>query len=178
MDGVYSLHNGHGNIHHPPDMELIIIAALAAHRVIGSQNTLPWRLPEDIAHFKAVTMGHTLIMGRRTYASIGHPLPGRRNIIVSSTLLVRPHPDCILFPSLSTALAACQQEAKVFCIGGGQLYRAVLPLAHTLILTMIDLHVQGDIFFPAFSDLPFSQVASIPLTTNPPSRIEIYHRKP
>ncbi len=158
-------------------MELIIIAALAAHRVIGSQNAIPWRLPEDIAHFKAVTMGHTLIMGRQTYTSIGHPLPGRRNIIVSSTLLVRPHPDCILFPSLPVALAASRQEAKVFCIGGGQLYRAFLPLAHTLILTMIDIHVQGDVYFPDFSHLPFSLVASIPLTTDPPSRIEIYHRK-
>ncbi|MBM9538334.1 dihydrofolate reductase [Desulfobulbus alkaliphilus] len=157
-------------------MELIIIAALAAHRVIAFQQAIPWHLPQDMAHFKAVTMGHTLIMGRRTYTSIGHPLPGRRNIIVSSTLLVRPHPDSLVVPSLSAALAHCQQEARVFCIGGGQLYRAFLPIAHSLILTMIDLHVQGDVFFPDFSDLPFSLVASIPLTTDPPSRIEIYQR--
>jgi dihydrofolate reductase len=157
-------------------MELIIIAALAAHRVIGFQNTIPWRIPEDKAHFKTVTMGYPLIMGRRTYESIGHPLPGRRNIVISCAPLFRPHADCAVVPSLSAALDLCQQDVKVFCIGGGQLYRAVLPLADTLILTVIDLHVPGDVFFPDFSDQPFSLVASSSLTLDPPSRVEIHCR--
>ena len=157
-------------------MELIIIAALAAHRVIGFQNAIPWQLPEDREHFKAVTMGSPLIMGRRTYESIGQPLPGRRNIVISGTPLFRPHPVCTVVPSLSAALDLCQQEVKVFCIGGEQLYRAVLPLANTLILTVIDLHVPGDVFFPDCTDQPFSLVASSSLTLEPPSRVEIYRR--
>lgn len=157
-------------------VELIIIAALATHRVIGFQNTIPWQLPEDRAHFKAVTMGYPLIMGRRTYESIGYPLPGRRNIIISSAPLFRPHPVCTVVPSLSAALDICQQEVKVFCIGGGQLYRAVLPLADTLILTLIDLHVPGDVFFPDYTDQPFALVASSSLTLNPTSRVEIHRR--
>lgn len=159
-----------------PSVELIIIAALAAHRVIGFQNAIPWHLPEDRAHFKAVTMGYPMIMGRRTYESIGHPLPGRRNIVISSAPLFRPHPICTVVPSLSAALDLCQQEVKVFCIGGGQLYRAVLPLADTLILTVIDLHVPGDVFFPDITAQSFSLVASSSLTLDPPSRVEIHRR--
>jgi dihydrofolate reductase len=159
-------------------MELILIAAMAANRVIGHRNSIPWRIPEDIHFFKAVTMGHPLIMGRKTYDSIGRPLPGRKMIVVSANPLYRAHPDCTVVSSLDAAIALCADAEKVFVIGGEQLYRAALPLAHTLILTLIDGVYEGDTYFPDFADQPFLLVdsrvlaASVPLTINTYRRIE------
>ena len=96
-------------------MELIIIAAMAANRVIGCNNTIPWQIPEDMAHFKATTMGHPLIMGRKTYESIGAPLPGRINIVVSANPRFRPHPECIVAASLFEAIRLCAGRGKGFC---------------------------------------------------------------
>ncbi len=167
-------------------MELIIIAALAGmagtagnpanRRVIGRHNTIPWRIPEDMAHFKATTMGHPLIMGRKTYLSLGAPLPGRRNIVISANPRFRPHPDCLTAASLPAALALCGGADKVFVVGGEQLYRAALPLADTLILTLIDQEYEGDTFFPDFSDLPFRLVDSRPLGAAMPARVNTYRR--
>lgn len=167
-------------------MELIIIAAVAgmtgiagipANRgVIGLHNTIPWRIPEDMAHFKATTMGHPLIMGRKTYLSLGGPLPGRRHIVVSANPHFRPHPDCLSALSLPAAVALCADADKVFVIGGEQLYRAALPLADTLILTLIDREYEGDAFFPDFADLPFRLVDSRPLGAAVPARVNTYRR--
>ena len=159
-------------------MELIIIAAMAANRVIGCHNTIPWQIPEDMAHFKATTMGHPLIMGRRTYESIGAPLPGRINIVVSANPRFRAHSECIVVASLFEAIRLCAASEKAFVIGGEQLFRAALPLAHTIILTKIDQEYEGDTFFPDFSDQPFCLVdsrrlaASVPLTINTYRRVE------
>ena len=159
-------------------MELIIIAAMAANRVIGCHNTIPWQIPEDMAHFKATTMGHPLIMGRRTYESIGAPLPGRINIVVSANPRFRAHSECIVVTSLFEAIRLCAASEKAFVIGGEQLFRAALPLAHTIILTKIDQEYEGDTFFPDFSDQPFFLVdsrrldASVPLTINTYRRVE------
>lgn len=141
-------------------MELIIIAAIAANRVIGRHHTIPWHIAEDVAHFKATTMGHPLIMGRHTYASIGGPLPGRRCIVVSRTADFQPHPACTKVASLEEALSLCAGATHVFVIGGGQLYQAALPLADTLLLTWLEQSVDGDVFFPAFEHLPFTLVDS------------------
>jgi dihydrofolate reductase len=161
-------------------VELIIIAALAGmaanRRVIGLHNTIPWRIPEDMAHFKATTMGHPLIMGRKTYLSLGAPLPGRRNIVVSANPRFQPHPDCLTAASLPAALALCGDADKVFVVGGEQLYRAALPLADTLILTLIDGDYEGDAFFPDFSDLLFRLVDSRPLGAAVPARVNTYRR--
>jgi dihydrofolate reductase len=151
-------------------LELIIIAAMATNRVIGCNNAIPWKIPEEMAHFKSTTMGHTLIMGRKTYESLGGPLPGRRNIIVSADPCVQVHPSCTVAASLSQAITLCQGAGKVFFIGGAQLYRAALPLAQTLILTVIGQDFAGDAFFPDFSGQGFvlaetKQIAaSLPLT--------------
>lgn len=160
-------------------MKLILIAAMAANRVIGRNNAIPWQLPEEMEHFKKTTMGHTLIMGRKTYASIGGPLSGRRNIIVTANPSFQAHPDCIVAASLPQAIALCQGEEKVFVIGGAQLYRAALPLADTLILTVIGKDFVGDTFFPDFAAQPFQLVDSrelpasvLPLTVNIYRRIE------
>lgn len=160
-----------------PTVELIIIAAMAANRVIGRHHTIPWHIPEDMAHFKATTLGHPVIMGRTTYTSIGSPLPGRDNIVVSRDPRFRPHPDCTVVASLQAAIARCQSAPRAFVIGGEQLYRAALPLAQTLILTRIDREYEGDTFFPDFSDQPFTLVDRRPLAASVPLTIETYHRK-
>jgi dihydrofolate reductase len=161
----------------PTSMELIIIAAMAIGRVIGSHNTIPWQIPEDMAHFKAVTMGYPVILGRRTYESIGGPLPGRQTIVVTANPSFHPHPDCTVAASLTEAIRCCQGADKVFIAGGVRLYREALARADTLILTVIDHVYQGDTFFPDFSDSSFVLTSSQPLAAAVPVRIETYHRR-
>ncbi len=162
-------------------MELILIAAVAANGVIGGQGSLPWRIPEDMAHFKATTMGHSVLMGRTTYASIGGLLPGRSTIVLSRNPHFQAHSDCRVLASLGEALASCRNAAKVFVAGGAQLYQAALPLADTLLLTRIEKEYAGDAFFPDFSAYPFILTACRPLPTKSLApdisvRIETYRR--
>jgi len=159
-------------------MELILIAAMAANRVIGFHNTIPWRIPEEMAHFKATTMGHPLIVGRITYQSIGGPLPGRRMIVVSGNPAFRPHADCAAAASLAEAIALCAGAAKVFVGGGVRLYREALPLADTLILTVIGQNYEGDAFFPDFSDLSYECIEQKILPAAIPLRVETHRRTP
>jgi len=129
--------------------QLCLIAALAANRVIGAQGRLPWHLPDDLRHFKRLTEGHPVIMGRRTWESIGRPLPGRRNIVVSR----RPGyaaAGAQVAASLDDALALCAGAPRVFVIGGADLYAAALPIADVLELTEIGAEFEGDTRFPAF----------------------------
>ena len=129
---------------------LSLIAAVAANGVIGSDNALPWRLPEDLKHFKALTLGHPVIMGRKTYEPIGRPLPGRRNIVVTRNPDYRAE-GCETRNTLEAALATCQYDgAEIFVIGGAQVYAAALPLAQRLYLTEIHAGFAGDAHFPAF----------------------------
>lgn len=131
-------------------MRVSVIAAMAQNRVIGINNTLPWRLPEDLKHFKALTMGHHIVMGRKTYESIGKPLPGRTTVIVTRS----PDyaiPGCLVAHSVEAALAACQDDDEIFFVGGAELYRQVLPRADRLYLTEIQRPFEGDARFPEFS---------------------------
>lgn len=126
-----------------------IIAAIAANGVIGRNNDLPWHLPEDLKRFRALTMGHHIIMGRKTYDSLGRLLPGRTTVIVSR------NPDyhvegAIVVSSLATAIAACANDPEVFVIGGAQLYREALPLADRLYLTELQEAFEGDASFPVY----------------------------
>jgi len=161
----------------PTNMELIIIAAMAKDRVIGSHNTIPWQIPEDMAHFKAVTMGYPVILGRRTYESIGGPLPGRQTIVVTANPSFHLHPDCRMAASPNEAIRCCKGADKVFIAGGVRLYQEALALADTLILTVIDHVYQGDTFFPDFSDSSFVLTNSQPIAAAVPVRIETYHRR-
>lgn len=129
---------------------LSMIAAMAKNRVIGRDNTLPWHLPEDLRHFKATTLGKPVIMGRKTWESLGRPLPGRRNIVVSRNPAYAPAGG-ELFPSLEAALAACGDEPECFVIGGAELYRQALPLARKIHLTEIDTEIEGDAHFPVIA---------------------------
>ncbi|MBM4180575.1 MAG: dihydrofolate reductase [Betaproteobacteria bacterium] len=128
---------------------LSVIAAMARNRVIGVNNTLPWRLPEDLKHFKALTMGHPIIMGRKTFESIGKPLPGRTTVIVTRDSGYRVE-GCLTATSIDAAIAACAGEPEIFFVGGAELYAQVLPRADRLYLTEIQADYAGDAWFPAF----------------------------
>lgn len=153
-----------------------MIAAMAANRVIGRDNAIPWRIPEEMAHFKATTMGHILIMGRRTYESIGGPLPGRRSIVVTANPAYRVHQDCAVASSLPAAIALCRGADKVFIIGGEQLFREALPLVQTLLLTVIHQDFAGDVFFPDFSGQPLVLAESREIAAVPRCTIQTYRR--
>lgn len=127
-----------------------LIAAVASNGVIGSDNALPWRLSEDLKRFKALTLGHPVIMGRKTYESIGRPLPGRRNIVISRTAGYAAE-GCEVAGSFGAALAACRTGSdEIFVIGGAQIYAEALPLARRLYLTEIHRDYAGDARFPSF----------------------------
>jgi dihydrofolate reductase len=125
-----------------------VIVAMARNRVIGINNTLPWRLPADLQHFKALTMGHHIIMGRKTYESIGKPLPGRTTVIVTRNADYRVA-GCITATSIDAAIAACGEDPEIFFVGGAELYAQVLPRADRLYLTEIQADYAGDAHFPA-----------------------------
>lgn len=129
---------------------LALIAAVAANGVIGADNALPWRLPEDLKRFKALTLGHPVIMGRKTFESIGRPLPGRRNIVVSRNREYAAA-GCEVAASLEAALKSCRNGSdEVFVIGGAQIYAEALPLAQRLYLTEIRAEFAGDARFPEY----------------------------
>ncbi len=128
---------------------LSVIVAMARNRVIGIRNTLPWRLPDDLRHFKALTMGHHIIMGRKTYESIGRPLPGRTTVIVTRDPDYRMD-GCLTATSIDAAIATCAGDAEIFFVGGAEMYAQVLPRADRLYLTEIQADYAGDAWFPAF----------------------------
>lgn len=130
-------------------MKLIIIAALSRNRVIGKDGRLPWHISEDLQRFKRLTTGHTVLMGRKTYESLGKPLPLRRNVVLTSHTI----PDVETYPTLAQALQALEKEEKVFVIGGGEIFAQLLDHADELHLTLIDKEVEGDTFFPPYKHL-------------------------
>ena len=139
-----------------------LIAAVASNGVIGSDNALPWRLPEDLKRFKALTLGHPVIMGRKTYESIGRPLPGRRNIVISRTAGYAAE-GCEVAGSFGAALAACRTGSdEIFVIGGAQIYAEALPLARRLYLTEIRRDYEGDAHFPALSRREWNEIRREP----------------
>lgn len=126
-----------------------LVAAVASNRIIGSNGRLPWSLPEDLKHFKRLTLGHPVIMGRRTWESLKGPLPGRDNIVVSAT----PGYDAAgaaVANSLEGALALCAGEPVAFVIGGSRLFAESLPIADGLVMTEIDRPYEGDTWFPQY----------------------------
>ena len=129
---------------------ITLIAAVARNRVIGAGNALPWRLPEDLKRFKSLTLGHPIIMGRKTWDSLGRPLPGRTNIVISrSADFAAPGIRVAGSLEASVALAASAGAAEAFVIGGADIYAQALPIADRLQLTEIDRDFAGDAYFPA-----------------------------
>lgn len=125
------------------------IAAMSLNRVIGDGNKIPWHLPEDFKWFKATTLGHVLVMGRKTFESIGRPLPGRETIVLSRTGW--SHPGVQTAASL-VAVKSLSGDRQVFICGGAEIYAQALPRCSDLFLTLVKREVPGDAFFPAFED--------------------------
>ncbi len=137
---------------------LSIIAAMAKNRTIGVNNTLPWRCPEDLKHFKALTMGHHMIMGRKTFDSIGKPLPGRTTVVVTRDTKLKIE-GCLVAHSLQDAIAACKNDNEVFIVGGADIYAQSLQLADTLYITEIQRDVEGDAHFPEFDKSAWLEIS-------------------
>ncbi|MDD4913244.1 MAG: dihydrofolate reductase [Sideroxydans sp.] len=138
--------------------KLSIIVAMAQNRTIGINNTLPWRCPEDLKHFKALTMGHHMIMGRKTFDSIGKPLPGRTTVVVTRDKDLKID-GCIVTHSLQEAIAACAGDTETFIVGGADIYTQSLQLADTLYITEIQQDVEGDAHFPIFDKRAWQETA-------------------
>jgi dihydrofolate reductase len=135
-----------------------LIAALARNRVIGIENRLPWKLSDDLKHFKALTFGHHILMGRKTYESIGRPLPGRTTVIITRAGFPAPA-GCVVAHSIEEAITACEGDQEIFFVGGADLYRQGLPLADRLYLTEIQADVEGDAWFPEFNRAQWTEVS-------------------
>ena len=131
-------------------MKIAIIVATDEQGLIGKDNDLPWRLSADLQHFKRVTMAKPIIMGRRTHESIGRPLPGRQNIVISSRQGYQAQ-GCDVVQSLDAALDLCPNEEEVMIMGGASLYQQTLPIADKLYLTLVHTRLEGDTWFPEWS---------------------------
>ncbi len=156
-------------------MEIIIIAAMASNRVIGRAGTVPWHNSSELRFFKKTTWGAPLIMGRKTFDSIGRPLPGRDNIVISRRQELKIA-GCQTASSLRESLNLCAQAAKVFVIGGAQIFQAAIPLAHTIILSVLPDTVPGDTLFPIIS-VDFRLQSSVMMPGDEPYRVETYRRQ-
>lgn len=159
---------------------LAIIVAMARGRVIGRDNGLPWRVPEDMRYFVRVTTGHAVIMGRKTYESIGKPLRDRRNIVVSRRPDLRL-PGCEVAHSLEQALRLAREggDAEPIVIGGASLYAEALPMATRLYITEIDRDVEGgDAFFPPIDSCAFAEVERRPGQTPDVTFVTLERRPP
>lgn len=157
----------------PVRTQLALIVAMAKNRTIGINNTLPWRIPEDLKHFKALTMGHHMIMGRKTFESIGKPLPGRTTVVVSRDCNLKID-GCIVAHSLQEAVAACANDPQIFVVGGADIYAQALDLADTLYITEIQRDVIGDAWFPEFDRSEWLEVARETRRQEAPEPLE-YH---
>jgi dihydrofolate reductase len=125
---------------------IVLIGAMSQNRAIGKNNQLPWQLPVDLSYFKKITAGQTVVMGRKTFESLGHPLAGRTNIVLSATPTFRP-PGVLVARSVEMILVQAKTET-VFIIGGSRIYQLFLPYAKRIYLTLIEAVFEGDVFFP------------------------------
>lgn len=141
-------------------MRISLIVAMDRNRLIGAGNRLPWHLPADLAHFKRITLGKPIVMGRRTWESIGRPLPGRHNIVV--TRGQGEFPGATRVASPEAAIAAAGEVDELMVIGGSQLYEAFLPLAERIYLTRVDAEFEGDAWFPELDPREWLEVACEP----------------
>jgi len=133
-----------------------IVVAISENHVIGKDNQLLWHIPADLKHFKDITTGHTVIMGRKTYESVGKPLPRRRNIIITRQAITIE--GCEVVNSIETALSLCKDEAEVFIVGGAEIYKQAISLTDRIYLTIIHKEFEGDSFFPEINASEWKEV--------------------
>jgi dihydrofolate reductase len=131
-------------------MNVSLIVAMADDQVIGRAGTLPWHLPADLARFRKITMGHALVMGRKTYESIGRPLPGRRTVVLTRQRDFAAPPTVIVAADIDQAVECVADDDEIFVVGGAEIYRQALPLARRMYVTRIHASVDGDVHFPDF----------------------------
>jgi dihydrofolate reductase len=153
--------------------KLSLIVAMARNRTIGVNNTLPWRCPDDLKHFKTLTMGHHMIMGRKTFDSIGKPLPGRTTVVVTRNTDLEIA-GCVIAHSLNEAIAACAGDEEIFIVGGAELYRQAVSVADTLYFTEIQQDVDGDAHFPEFDYSAWREISRDVRSQETPQPLE-YH---
>lgn len=146
-------------------MNLTLIAAMGQGRVIGKDNDLIWHLPDDLKHFKNLTKGHHVIMGRKTYESMGRPLPARTNIVITRQKDFKA-PGCILVHTLEEAIRKAEGDSQPFVIGGGEIYKQALKYAQTIELTVVDAEFDGDTYFPEFDTNIWKEVERTHHTTD------------
>ena len=157
-------------------MLISLIVAMAKNRVIGDKGEIPWKIPGEQKMFKEITMGHTMIMGRKTYEAIGRALPGRTNIVVTRQSDYQA-PGCMVFNDLNSAIESCPSgESEVFIIGGGQIYEDTIAMADRIYLTLIPKEIPGDTFFPEFSESEFKIIKSDFIEAAEPYHFYIYER--
>jgi dihydrofolate reductase len=140
------------------ELKFSIIVAVAENGVIGSGNQLPWRLPDDLKRFKALSLGKPIVMGRKTFDSIGRPLPGRLNIVISRQPGLEI-PGCTVVTSIDEAIAAARPAPEIVIVGGADIYRQVLPQVQVIHLTRVHASVDGDVVFPTLQEQQWREVA-------------------
>jgi dihydrofolate reductase len=138
-------------------MTVTIIVAIAENYAIGKNNQLLWHMPADLKHFKQTTSGHTVIMGRKTYDSVGKPLPNRRNIIITRQEITIP--GCEVVKSVEEALELCSNEEEVFIVGGAEIYKLAMPKTDRIYLTIIHHSFDADTFFPEIDYMEWKEVS-------------------
>ena len=156
-------------------MNIILIAAMDSSGVIGNKNNIPWHIPEEMLHFKETTMGHAVIMGRKTYESIGSKLPGRENYILSSNPDFTAQ-DCTVTTTLDEAIRCCRHQEKVFIIGGRTIYQLGYEYADTILLSVIHKSYTGDTYFPEIPKEQFQLTAAKEISAEPPFTLYTYKR--
>jgi len=147
-------------------MKISIIVAMASNRAIGQDNKMPWHLSADLKKFKQTTMGAPILMGRRTFESIGQPLPGRKNIIISKNKNYHQN-GCFVFNSIDKAIKSCEKKDEIFIIGGASIYESTLPKAHSLYLTQIHKEFEGDTFFPFIDNQIWKEIEREDINDDP-----------
>lgn len=138
--------------------QITLIVAISENGMIGQNNQLLWHLPNDLKHFKALTINKPVIMGRKTYESIGKALPNRQNIILTKSRYLQV-PDCTVVHSVNEALDVTEDAPEVMVIGGGEIYRLFMPLVTTMHITYVHTHINGDVSFPDFDKSQWQEVS-------------------
>jgi len=156
-------------------MLVSLIVAMSKNRVIGRDNAIPWNIPADMRRFRELTTGHAIIIGRKTFESIGKPLPGRKNIVVTRQPDY-PATGISIAGSLNEALLLAQDHGEVFICGGGEIYKEALPFAARIYLTLIDCDIDGDTRFPLISLNDYVELSRERLAQDPPADFVILER--
>jgi dihydrofolate reductase len=154
-------------------LKLIAIAAVSLNRVIGKDGKVPWDIPEDLHRFMKLTSGHTVLMGRKSFESLGKPLPNRRNVVLSS----RSIPQVETYSSIDSALKALRDEEEVYAIGGGEIFAELLDRVDMIRLTLVEQEIEGDTFFPPYEGLVKSQFTLVCQEQHEGFRYLDYERK-